>query len=116
MKPSTAKTKGRETENLAATWLANRLGYSIERRRLSGSADRGDLSGLPDTVVEVKSAAHWSPLRWLREAETERQNDKARLGVVVARPKGKPNPDDWVVIMSMDSFAELWEPWSDAQT
>ena len=34
-------------------------------------------------------------------------NAHADLGYVVARPKGKPDPADWVIIMGVAEFFEL---------
>jgi len=56
MTPQSIKAKGRNAENqfvkfLSAWWP------SVERRRLAGVHDRGDIAGVPDTVIEVKSGA-----------------------------------------------------------
>ena len=109
MKPGTAKAKGRETENAAVSWLrANGYPYA-ERRRLTGAEDQGDITGMPGMVVEVKSAAQWQPVKWLREAEVERENAHATLTCVLARPKGRPDVDDWVVFMTPAQWILLLE-------
>lgn len=66
----------------------------IERRAKTGSKDRGDIGGvrLPDgrrVVVEVKNVAKMSLGTWVREAEVERLNDDAAVGLVVHKRVGK---------------------------
>lgn len=107
MKPGTAKAKGRETENIAVDWLRAQGWVNAERRRLAGVEDQGDVAGIPGVCVEVKSAASWAPVRWLRELEVEMSNSNSEIGFVMARPKGKPDPDEWVIIMPPYMFAKL---------
>jgi len=106
MKPGTAKAKGRETENQAVGWL-RRWWPNAERRRLAGIEDQGDIAGIPSVCIEVKSAAQWKPVQWLRECEVERENAQAELAFVMARPKGGTNVDDWVIMMTPDQLIEL---------
>ena len=44
---------------------------------------------------------------WLREAEVERGNDDAAVGVVVAKRRGKSDPAEAVVFMTLEAFARL---------
>lgn len=117
MKPSTAKTKGRETENLWIERLRAEGWVNAERRRLAGSADQGDVTGLPGQCIEVKSAACWQPVEWLRQLDVEMVNSASDVGYVVARPKGKPDPQDWVIVMRPEMLFQLlrdagWGPQS----
>ena len=107
MKPATAKAKGRDTENRAVEWLRENGWPYAERRRLTGQDDQGDIAGMPGICVEVKSAAAWTPMRWLAELEVEVANAGAEVGFVLARPKGRPNPDDWAVITTPAQIVEL---------
>lgn len=121
MKPSTAKAKGRETENLVVEWLRKQGWIHAERKRLQGSADQGDITGIPGMCIEVKSAAHWQPVEWLRQTEIERMNSMAEVAWCIARPKGKPVVDDWVILMTPAQLMELlaaagWVPDSESGT
>ena len=107
MKPSTAKAKGRETEQAFVDWLKRHGVPHAERRRLEGVDDRGDIAGLPGVVLEVKSGARLDLPGWLRELEREMANDQADMGAVIIRPKGQPDPDDWVVAMPVGLWWEL---------
>ena len=109
VKPSTAKAKGRDTENLWVEWLRSHGWPDAERRRLNSNTDLGDIAGVPDTTIEVKSAATWLPVQGLRELDAEMVNTGDRHGYVIARPKGKPDPDDWVVMMRPAHLLKLLE-------
>lgn len=112
---ASAKAAGSRTERHAADWLAERLGDDrIDRRVKTGAKDRGDIGGVRTVsgarvVVEVKDVAKLDLSGWLREAETERGNDDALIGVVLHKKRGTTNPADWYVTMSGESFAVLIE-------
>tara|TARA_R110000803_G_scaffold56935_4_gene114565 strand:- start:616 stop:1062 length:447 start_codon:yes stop_codon:yes gene_type:complete len=105
--PGTAKAKGRATENQAVDWLRENGYPYAERRRLVGSEDQGDVTGMPGICVEVKSAAAWKPVQWLRETRVEMENSRSAVGFVMARPKGGTNVNDWVIMMHPDTLLSL---------
>lgn len=98
MRPATAKAKGRSTEQALCEWLQAR-GVPAERRRLAGTADRGDIAGWRSVTVEVKSGAALDLPGWLRELAAEQANTGDPHGVLVIRPKGRTNPDDWWAVL-----------------
>ena len=106
MKPASIKAKGRNAENLFVEFLRSRWPMA-ERRRLNGSYDRGDVSGVPDTVVEVKSGARMDLAGWLRELEVEIVNDDARYGCVAIKPNGVTDGARFYCVMTGEQFAEL---------
>lgn len=106
MNPSSIKAKGRNAENQFVTFLRE-LWPNVERRRLAGVLDRGDIAGVPDTVVEVKSGARIDLPGWLRELETEMANDDARYGCVAIKPKGTTDGSRFYCVMTGDLFARL---------
>lgn len=108
MKPSTAKAKGRDTENRFVDYLARWVPH-CERRRLAGTADRGDITGMPGFVWEVKSGARVDIAGWLAELEVEIRNDRADMGAVVVRPKGAPDPEGWYTVMPLPAMMRLLE-------
>ena len=94
-------------EHTAAT------GYTVERRFGAGmELDKGDLIGIPDTVIQC---ANWKDtnaavLQKPREAEQQRINAKAKYAVTVIRYKKRPNckhGDNWRVVMTIEQFARL---------
>ncbi len=71
-----------------------------ERRRLTGSADRGDIAGIPDVVIEVKGDRSNRLREWKRETLTEIANASAGFGLLVVRTERKPI-GEW----------DVWVPW-----
>ena len=106
MKPATAKAKGRDTEARFVAYLRRWVPHA-ERRRLNGTQDRGDIAGVPGVVIEVKSAAEWKPVQWCRELTTEMHNDGAEVGFVAARPKGAPDPEQWIALLPLPLVLDL---------
>lgn len=83
-----------------------------ERRALHGTVDLGDVTGIPDMVVEVKAGhSAWNASdnqidKWLGETETERGNAKASVGLLVVARRQKP-PAAWWCVMSMRTQQHL---------
>jgi hypothetical protein len=106
MNPSSIKAKGRAAENQMVTFLS-RWWPTVERRRLAGVLDRGDIAGVPDTVIEVKSGARMDLPGWLRELEVEMANDGARYGCVAIKPRGTTDGARFYCVMTGDQFVTL---------
>lgn len=109
---ASAKSAGTRMETLVATYLQEHLDDRIERRRLSGSRDRGDLSGVRHmgqrVVVEVKDyGGRLLAGPWLREAATARGHDDAGVGLVVAKRRGTTVPGDQFVLMTLADLVSL---------
>ena len=108
MTPQSIKAKGRTGENQFVAFLRRRW-PAAERRRLAGIHDRGDVAGVPDTVIEVKSAARLDLPGWLRELDVEMANDGARYGCVAIKPKGITDGKDFYCVMRGEQFAAMLE-------
>lgn len=107
MKAASAKAKGRTAENLWVEWLkANGWRYA-ERRRLTGSKDRGDIAGTPNITWEVKSHRTYKFPEWMRETEEERVNNHDPLAVLVVKPNGVANPDNFWCVITPRALAHL---------
>ena len=106
---STVKAKGRETENRFVEWVNERYGMLLERRRLNGVLDQGDVTGWPGVCVEVKSGASLDIPGWLRELDNEIVNSGADTGFVAVRPKGKPDPSDWYAVLPLPVLMGLMQ-------
>jgi hypothetical protein len=108
---ASAKAAGTRTESAVAAYLAEHVDDRIERRRQSGAKDRGDIAGLrvhgQRVVVEVKDCARLEVGPWLNEAEVERLNDDATAAVVVAKRRGKGQPGDLLVMLSLRDLVAL---------
>ncbi|GHF74104.1 hypothetical protein [Streptomyces thermodiastaticus] len=104
---SRSKAKGTAAETAVVRFLRAEGFAQAERRTLSGAQDRGDIAGIPGVVIEVKSCARQELPAWVAEAERERDNDGASLGVVWHKRRGTTDPGHWFVTMSGDQFAAL---------
>lgn len=98
MNPS--KRKGTSWESVVVDHLRANGAPHAERRALAGSADRGDVTGIPGVVVECKAERAVTLAGWLAEAETERVNDGADVAVVWAKRVGKAGAGDGYIVMT----------------
>lgn len=79
----------------------------VERRRLNGRYDRGDIAGIPGVVIEAKNAKRMALAAWLDEANEEAVNDKADLGAAWFKRRGRASAGDGYVLMDGRTFARL---------
>lgn len=104
---SRSKAKGTAAETAVVRFLQAEGFAQAERRTLGGVKDRGDIAGIPGVVIEVKNCARQELAAWVAEAELERDNDGASLGVVWHKRRGTTDPGRWFVTMSGRQFAAL---------
>lgn len=104
---SASKAKGTAWESRIVAHLRQAGFAAIERRALSGGADKGDISGLPDWVIEAKNCKTTALAAWVDEADTEAFNARAEYGVVWHHRRGKADPGDGFVTMSGATFVRL---------
>lgn len=115
-----ARDAGARFERVQADWLADRLGDDrIVRRVRNGAKDHGDISGVRTirggrVVIELKDTSVLALPAWLREAEVERGNDDAAVGVVMHKKRGTADPAEQYVTMTAETFARLLEGGFDA--
>ena len=108
-----ARAAGQRFETLIATYLNRHVDDRIERRRLGGAGnDRGDISGLRHMgqriVLECKDyGGRLMPGPWVEEAEVERLNDSAGVGIVVAKRRGTTAPGEQFVLMTLADLVAL---------
>lgn len=109
---ASAKKAGTQMETLVAGYLAQHVDDRIERRRLAGAHDRGDIAGLRHMgqriVIECKEyGGRLMASPWLDEAEVERGNDSAGVGIVVAKRRGTTDPGEQIVMMTLANLVSL---------
>ena len=102
-----SKAKGTAAESAIATYLVGQGWPHVERRTLNGSADRGDITGIPGVMIEAKSVKTITLGAFVDEAAKEKANDKADVGVVWLKRRGKGSPADWYVVMTGAEFVWL---------
>jgi Holliday junction resolvase len=107
------KIKGDKAEREACALLTEFTGYEVERRFGAGMEnDKGDLVGIPDTVVQVCDLKNKSDavLRKPREAEQQRLNAKVDHAITMVRFNkrlGCKEGDNWRVVMTIEQYARL---------
>lgn len=109
---ASAKKAGAGFERLIADHLAAIIDDRIDRRVKNGAKDRGDIGGLRHMggriVIEAKDyGGRLLPGPWISEAETERGNDDALAGLVIAKRRGTTRPGDQFVLMTVDNLTAL---------
>ena len=108
-----AKEKGDRAEREIAALLTKFTGYEVERRFGAGQdKDKGDLVGIPDTVVQVCDLQNKSDacLRKPREAEQQRLNANVDHAITMVRFNKRPGcaeGDNWRVVMTIEQYARL---------
>lgn len=118
---SSAKKAGASFERMVADYLADVLNDDrIDRRVKTGNKDRGDIGGVRTirggrVVIECKSVSRDNLPLWIREAEIERGNDDAVIGVVAHKRWGSAQPADQYVTMDLRTFALLLEGGPDSR-
>jgi len=106
-----AKAAGSSFERLVADYLAVVVDDRIDRRVKTGARDKGDIAGVRvhgrRVVLEAKNTARINLGSWAAEAEVERVNDDALVGVVVHKRHGKGSAGDQWVTMTLADLAAL---------
>lgn len=102
-----SKDKGTGWETSIVGYLVGAGVVNAERRALCGGSDRGDIAGLPGVVIEAKNAAKVELAGWLDEANRERDNDGADIGVVWFKRRGKTSPGAGFVLMDGSTLVKL---------
>ena len=110
---ASAKQAGARFERAIADCLAEHVDDRIDRRVKGGAVDKGDLGGVRThtghrVVIETKDYGgkyHVGP--WLDEAEQERINDNAAVGVVIAKRRGITDPLQQVAFLTVADLIAL---------
>lgn len=103
------KAKGTAAESAVVSFLQSAGFPHAERLALQGGKDRGDITGIPGIVVEVKNCQEYTFSAWLGECQAETENAKADFGFVVAKPRmvGTTRTGQWYALMRLSWFAAL---------
>ena len=110
---ASAKAAGARMERIVADCLSHHVDDRVDRRVKTGAADKGDIGGVRThtgarVVIEVKDyGGRYQIGPWLDEAETERINDNAAAGVVIAKRRGVTDPLQQVCFMSVADLIAL---------
>jgi len=113
---SKAKQKGTLAETAVADYLRKTF-PNVERRSLSGKNDKGDIAGVPNSVIEVKNHKTYKLAEWMKETEIERMNAKAELGILVVKPNrvGVSQVNQWWALIPLEIITQLIKEFESAK-
>ena len=98
--------KGRLWETAVAN-AAREAGVKLQRIRVRGRDDEGDLAGITDFLLECKN--HGAPRvgEWLDQARAEAVASGCLFAAVIHKRRGKPSATDGFVTMTLADFIRL---------
>lgn len=106
-----ARGAGATFERTIADYLALHIDDRIDRRVKGGAKDRGDIGGLRHltqrVVIECKNSAQIALSTWALEAEIERGNDDALVGLVIHKRHGRGAPSEQWVTLTVGELVSL---------
>lgn len=100
--------KGAKAERDVAKYLAG--WWPMARRALGAGRkdDRGDIHGIPLTVVQVKDCETLRLPKWVDQTLTQRENDDAPLCLLVVKKRYKAVPE-WDAYMPLCQLGQPFE-------
>ena len=101
-----SKTKGDKAEREISAILSDQLGVTVRRKLGAGRADdEGDLEGLEDWTLEVKSYndVATAVTQGLADVTAEQANAGSTFGAALIRRRG----GQWFVAMTVDQFCTV---------
>ena len=101
------KQKGDLAEREVTRYLQG-SGFTASRIPAGSNADIGDV-WLPPPLpaVQVKNVAKMDLSGWCNQVQEQADNAKRETGVVVHKRRGKADPGDWFVSMTLETFVKL---------
>lgn len=97
MSGATSRRKGQRAEQAVAKWLRANGWAARTSRSVQGVQGGADLITDAPASFEVKDHARLELAAWVDQAV--RQAAPGSPGVVLAKRRGKANPDDWYAVM-----------------
>jgi predicted lipoprotein len=101
-----SKRKGTTWESAVVDYLRSHGQPHAERRALTGSADKGDVSDIPGVMIECKNEKTVTLGAYADEVKVETANAGASIGVAVVKRRNR-GPGDAYVVMTLEQFAAM---------
>ena len=99
------KRKGSDWERAVANFLSDWF-PAIERRMAGSQTDKGDLQGIPYTVIECKNTKKLELAEWSDRLFEQMENAGAFRGVIIAK-RPRKGVSEAYAIMPLVLWAEL---------
>jgi hypothetical protein len=108
VRPVTAsKKRGTAFESAVVAWLRANGRPQVERRALNGARDRGDIAGLPNSVLECKATSRLDLAGAVDEARVEAANAGVDLYAAVIKRRGRGDPGDAYVVTDLRTWNRM---------
>ena len=95
---STSRRKGTAWESAVVEFLRGHGFPYAERRALSGSQDRGDVTGVPGVMLECKAEKSITLADYMDEVKAQTVNAGAQIGVAVVKRRNRSAGEAYAVI------------------
>lgn len=107
MSGAASRRKGAGYERDVVRWL-NANGYGMAERRIPGMAnDRGDISGVPYTVIECKNQRRIELGTWFTQMQQEQAEAAQALGALFIKRRGVTDVGQHYVVVSGDTWLRM---------
>jgi len=103
---SPQKRKGHAAELAVVKWL-RRYGINAARIQAGTHDDKGDVSGWPGVIIEVKDRKVHSWGAYFTQLRAQMQNAEAFTGVIICKRPGHTDVAQWMAVMPMDEWFAL---------
>lgn len=101
------KIKGNDAERAVVRYLRDN-GYPFADRMRSGwTDDKGDIDGIPHTVIEVKAEQKITLSEYMKELEREITNARAETGVVIVKKRNVSDVSNWYACAPVSIWIQL---------
>lgn len=104
---SKQRAKGTRAESAVVEFLRQNGFPYAERRALHGAVDKGDITGMPGVVIEVKDHKTITLAEFMSELREEVNNANAQTGVAVVKRRGTLQVGDWYAVMPVSWWVDL---------
>ena len=105
---SPQKRKGHAAELAVVKWLRAH-GIMADRIQAGTHADKGDVTGWPGVVIEVKDRKAHSWHGYFEQLRTQIGNANAYTGVIIAKRAGLTDVGEWMAVMPVKEWFELMQ-------
>ena len=105
---SPQKRKGHAAELAVVKWLRAH-GIMADRIQAGTHADKGDVTGWPGVVIEVKDRKAHSWHGYFEQLRTQIVNANAYTGVIIAKRPGLTDVGEWMAVMPVKEWFELMQ-------
>ena len=105
---SSQKRKGSRAELDVVKYLRTR-GIKADRIQAGTHADKGDVTGWPGVVIEVKDRQQHNWAEYFRQLAAQIVNANAYTGVIICKRPGLTDVGEWMAVMPVTEWFNLMQ-------